>query len=60
MKSLWLKYSKAEEELYSTAAWSPPPIDMLSNINKVVGSVVQIFADHKGSFPRGDNLCISV
>ena len=26
MKSLWLKYSKAEEELYSTAAWSPPPI----------------------------------
>ena len=33
---------------------------MLSNINEVVGSVVQIFADHKGSFPRGDNLCISV
>ena len=26
MKSLWLKYSKAKEELYSMAAWSPPPI----------------------------------
>ena len=31
---------------------------MLSNINEVVGSVVQIFANHKGSFPREDNLCI--
>ena len=25
-ESRWLKYSKAEEGLYSTAAWSPPPI----------------------------------
>ena len=29
---------------------------VVSNINEVVGSVVQVFADHKGSFPRWGEL----